>query len=94
MKKGQTRQSIQVLGTGEVCRRCKQVTQRRGHRFLTEKQQQAPYHFSEWDVCLNYKCNMIQMYEQYKVWHKNDISTYLKSKEQERQLFEILKTEN
>jgi ssDNA-binding Zn-finger/Zn-ribbon topoisomerase 1 len=92
MKKGKTKQSIEVIGTGEQCAKCKQVMQRRKHKFLTEKQQNAPYYFSEWDVCVNYKCRMLQHYDKYKVYNNNDMSIYLKSKEEENNLLNLMKT--
>lgn len=92
MKKGKLRQSIKVIGQGEECKKCKQVMQRRAHEYLTDKQQKAPYHFSEWDVCLNYKCNHLQHYDKFKVHHNNDMDIYLKSKEQENNLLELMRT--
>lgn len=92
MKKGKIKQSVKVIGQGGICNRCKQVMQRRSHQYLTDKQQKAPYHFSEWDVCINYKCNNVQHYNQFKVYHNDDISTYMKLKEQENNLLELMRT--
>lgn len=92
MKKGKIKQSVKVIGLGGICKKCKQVMQRRGHEFLTEKQQQSPYHFSEWDVCINYKCRHLQHYDEFKIYHNNDMNTYIKLKEEECDLLELIRT--
>ena len=91
MKKGKIRQSVKVLGKGEQCPKCKEIMQRRAHEYLTEKQKNAPYHFSEWDVCINYRCKHMQHYDKYKIYHNNDMSIYLKSKESEEDLLSLMR---
>lgn len=91
MKKGNIKQSIIILGQGKSCPKCKEVMQRRGHKYLTEKQQKAPYHFSEWDVCINYQCRHTQHYDEHKVYHNNDMSIYMKAKEDENNLLELVR---
>lgn len=80
-----------ILGEGEQCKKCRQPMQRRSHEAITEKQLSKPYYYSEWDVCVNKGCRMIQHYDKYKVWNKNDMSTFLKSKEQEENLLELVR---
>lgn len=92
MKKGKAKQSVSILGQGNRCPKCNEIMQRRGHKYLTEKQQHAPYHFSEWDVCINYKCRHMQHYDEYKVYHNNDMSMYVKLKEEESNLLDLMRT--
>lgn len=80
-----------ILGEGKICERCKQVMQRRKHNFISEKQKRAPYHFSEWDVCLNKNCRMIKHYEEFKVHHNNDMDFYLKAKQEEENLISLMR---
>lgn len=59
-----------ILDKGEnLCSKCSAPMQRREWKILSEKRISQPYYFSEWDVCLD--CGMIQMYEKFKVFNKN-----------------------
>ena len=80
-----------ILGKGEVCKKCGEVMQHRAHEAITEKQLNKPYYYSEWDVCVSKGCRMVQHYDKYKVWNKNDMATILKSKEQEDNLLELMR---
>jgi hypothetical protein len=80
---------ISILGQGNDCPKCKRKMQRRGHKFLGKKQKNAPYYFSQWDYCL--ACWHLQHYDEYKVWNNNDMAKYVKSKEEESNLLDIMK---
>lgn len=58
-----------IIGTGELCPKCKLPMQRRDHGTLREKQINAPYYFSQWDYCT--RCNHLQHYEMFKVINDN-----------------------
>lgn len=86
-----TKASINILGKGEICPKCKNTMQRRGHKYLTDKQKKQPFYFSEWDVCVSYPCRNVQHYEKYKVWNSNDMPMYIKSKEEQSNLLDIMR---
>lgn len=89
MSKKNKKKVIATLST-ESCPSCKELMQRRSHVYLSEQQKKAPYHFSEWDVCI--KCKRVQHYNKYKVWHNNDMSAYVKSKDEENSLLDLMRT--
>lgn len=78
-----------ILGWGNKCPKCEQKMQRREHRFLGKKQKEAPYFYSKWDYCLG--CWHVQHYEEFKVWNKNDIAIYAKSKDEESNLLNLMR---
>lgn len=90
MKKGRLSQSVEIIGIGLPCDKCGKEMQRRAHKYLTEKQKSSPYYFSEWDVCVS-GCNFMKHYDKYKVYNKNDMSTYMQLKEEEGNLISFIR---
>lgn len=78
------------LRKGEQCKKCQTIMHRKGHKEIGSKQLKQPYYFKEWDICPNRNCGMIQMYEEFKIWNTNDIGLFIKSKEEEKSLFDSI----
>ena len=55
---------IEVIDKIERCPKCKELMERRKHKFFTGKQHLNKSYFTEWDACPN--CNHIQHYEKYR----------------------------
>ena len=92
MKRYKTRESVTIIGIGEECPKCRNRMQRRGHKYLTDKQKRQPFYFSEWDVCVTYPCRHLQHYDKYKVYNNNNMAIYSKSKEEESNLLNLMRT--
>ncbi len=81
-KKSQTTESQST----EICPNCNINYTRRTHGQISEKRKRQPYYFSEWDYCK--QCRRTQTYEKYKVWNRNEMSEFIKGKEEMDSLFE------
>lgn len=52
-----------------ICPRCKELMEVRGHMVITEKMLRQPYYFTEWYFCPH--CSFVQLFEDKKVFNKN-----------------------
>lgn len=91
--KHKIRDSVNVIGYDKECRKCKQKLQIREHKYLTEKQKSAIFFYKKWYVCVNPKCYFLLNLEEDKVWNKNHMAIYAKSKENEADLLSFIKSD-
>lgn len=89
--KHKLRNSVEVIGYDKQCPKCNQKLQVRTHKYLTEKQKRAPFFYEKWYACINHDCYYQLNLEEDKVFNKNDMATYLKSKEQESNLLDLMR---
>lgn len=83
------RKTYEIIGKGCECRRCKNQTEKRTHKEITEKLRKQPYYFTEWDRCP--ACGWIQLYEAKKVWNDNSTAHYIQEVDRQESFFASLR---